>query len=203
MRLVDPRRRARPPLPSQAVARLQRCGHPPSLVQRQQPSRACRRRRGRAYWDGAASLRHAAVTKRQSRRPPRRRGYRGTRSLASSSSARCVVPARHSSHVALNTWLVGWVGHPYQPHDSRPLDDDLEKQIELPDERPAADVHPHPRAARVTVRPAVENVDVPDDVRAPAPDGGRPRPARQSSPPEAPLRPPPLLHGTTPRQRDT
>ena len=60
------------------------------------------------------------------------------------------------------------VGHPRQPHDSRRLDDDRKKQVELPDERTADDVNPHPRTARLTVGTAIEDIDVPDDVRAPA-----------------------------------
>ena len=59
------------------------------------------------------------------------------------------------------------VGHPCQLDDPRRLDDDREKQVELADERPSGDAHPHPHAGRLTVATAIEDVDVSDDVRAP------------------------------------
>ena len=59
------------------------------------------------------------------------------------------------------------VRHPCQLHASWRLDDDREKQIELPDQRSAGDVHLHPHSAGLPVGAAVEDLYVSDDVRAP------------------------------------
>src|SRR6476661_5357836 len=64
--------------------------------------------------------------------------------------------------------LVGrMVGHPCQPHASGRLNDDREKQVELPVEPGPGDAYRHPHAARLTVGAALKDVDFADEIRAP------------------------------------
>ena len=59
------------------------------------------------------------------------------------------------------------VRDPPHLHGLRRLDDDREKQVKLPDNRPSLDVHPHPYSARLTVAAPVKDLDLTDDVGAP------------------------------------
>jgi hypothetical protein len=58
------------------------------------------------------------------------------------------------------------IRHPCQLHAPGRLDDDREKQIELPVEPSASNMHRHPHEARLTVGAAVEDLDLSDDVSA-------------------------------------
>ena len=126
---------------------------------------------------------------------PPARMYQGTRNVASSSSATRVLPAAVTVHVALNSWLVGWSVNLVSFTSCRRLDDDREKQVELPGMPRPSDAHRHPHAARLTVGRALEDLDLSDDVRAPLRVAVDRRNQTQTRRLRRRAQPPPLGHG--------